>query len=106
MDDLLAPLDAIVGERVQVICFDGQRNATVLSIIKPLTNIPPATIPIALRVAIGRSLFTVRFDDGVVLEYIPGSVACFPSLAPVRLLKRGVINLQSASSFPRLPFNS
>jgi hypothetical protein len=85
MDDVLAQLDALVGERVQIICSDGQRNATVLSIMKPLTNIPPRTIPIATRVAIDRSRFTVRFDDGVVLEDVSGSSICFPSLAPVRL---------------------
>lgn len=84
MDDLHAQLNALNGERVLVIFTDGERNGTV-SRVTPSTELPPETIPIRLRVAIDWSRFTVRFDDGMVLENIRGNSIHFPSLPTVRL---------------------
>ena len=77
-------LNALNGERVLVIFTDGERNGTVFR-MTPSTELPPETIPIRLRVAIDWNRFTVRFDDGMVLENIRGNSIHFPSLPTERL---------------------
>jgi hypothetical protein len=77
----LADLEALrdTPALVQVANEQDERKGTVVS-VTVTTDMPSETIPTALRVAVDRSLFTVRLANGTLLENVPGRHLAFPAL--------------------------
>jgi hypothetical protein len=90
--DFLSYLRTLVGQPALVAVRYAQQAEGIVVAVEPTTDMPPATIPHAGRIAIDRSQFTVLFSnrdllDGSNTRVISGRNISFPSLSvftPIR----------------------
>ena len=83
--DIRSYLNNLVGQRVLVNVAACEEAKGKILAVDPTTDLPAETIPDAIRVAIDRSQFTVRFDNGDLLDgrntrIIPGRHLSFSEL--------------------------
>ena len=70
---MLSRLENLMQERVSVQTGDGnvQAKGTVIDVYAT-SDLPAATIPDAIRIAIDRSNFTVQLEDGRIITKVSG----------------------------------
>jgi hypothetical protein len=66
--DIRSYLNNLVGQRVLVNVAACEEAKGKILAVDPTTDLPAETMPDTIRVAIDRSQFTVRFDNGGLLD--------------------------------------
>ena len=77
--ELVSCLINLQGKKAVVQTDCGQKNCTVDSVL-PTSDLPPENLLHRMREAVNRSQFTIRLEDGTVIEGVFGSKIHFPDL--------------------------